>query len=132
MPPELLSYSSWAQVNDGRSSTLAQLRDFLSRYSCSKVVYLCSVLNAFALDSLLSIREGPRPSIDPQAELLGQAFPPPIPERLVKASLNTANRVFVFHRQQLLLVAKEAILHCGEGGSTPFRSHIGAGWVPCS
>jgi hypothetical protein len=114
MPPELGSYVSWAEANNGKPSTLAQFREYLSRYSRSKVVYLCSVLNSF-----LNPWEGPKLSLDSHAELLGHAFPPPFAERLIKASMNPANRRIVFHRQQLLLVAKEAILRCEEQAQDP-------------
>jgi hypothetical protein len=114
MPPELGSYVSWAEANNGKPSTLEQFREYLARYSRSKVVYLCSVLNSF-----LNPWEGPKLSLDSHAEFLRYAFPPPFSERLVKASMNPPNRRFVFHRQQLLLVAKEAILHCEEPAQDP-------------
>jgi hypothetical protein len=114
MRPELASYVSWAEVTNGKPSTLTEFRSYLSRYSRSKVVYLCGVLN-----SILNPWEGPKLSLESHTELLRHGFPPPFSEPLIKASMNAANRRIVFHRQQLLLVAKEAILHCEEQAQDP-------------
>lgn len=109
MPPELGSWVSWAEVNNGKSSTLAEFRNRLSRYSRSKVLYLCAVLN-----SLLGTWDAQERNIEVHAELLRYAFPPEYAERLIEASRHPASRRIVFHRQQLLMVAKEAILICQE------------------
>jgi hypothetical protein len=115
MPPELGSYVSWADANNGNPSTLSQFRTCLSRYSRSKVVYLCGILNSF-----LRIWEGSKGFLEAHAELLRYAFPSPWSENLIAASTNPTNKRVVFHRQQLLFVAKEAILHCGEQAEDPF------------
>jgi hypothetical protein len=116
MPPELGTYVSWADANNGNPSTLSQFRTCLSRYSCSKVVCLCGVLNSF-----LRIWEGSKAFLDAHAELVRSAFPSPWSEKLIAASKDRSNKRVVFHRQQLLFVAKEAILHCKEQAEDPFR-----------
>jgi len=63
--------------------------------------------------------EGQEKFIEIHAELLRYAFPAEYAEKFVKASKNPQARRVFFHRQQLLLVAKEAILHCHEQGDDP-------------
>ena len=54
------------------------------------------------------------------AELVRDAFFPDLAENL----LNVCDRDqrFVFHRQQILLVAKEAIINCTDQGINPFAT----------
>ena len=114
MPPQFAIYASWADANNGNASSLVEFQEYLSKYSRSKVVYLCSVLN-----SLLNSLRGQGLSLESHAEFLANAFPPPFSERLIKATMKASSRIFVFHRRQLLLVAKEAVLRCEEQGFDP-------------
>lgn len=124
MPPQITTYVTWAQVNSGKASSLAEFREYLSKYSRGGVVYLCSVLN-----SLLNSFRDPDVSLDAHSEFLSNAFPPPFSERFINAIKDRQSSLFVFHRQQLLFLAKEAILCCEEGGldplSLPFWGKLG-------
>jgi hypothetical protein len=128
MPTILATYFAWADFNGGRPSTLEEFRNYLSRYSRSEVVYLCCVLN-----HLLNSWEGPKLRFDTHAELLAIAFPPELASRLVEGSKDHQNRRLVFHRVQLLFVAKEALLSCTESGidplTAPYWGRFGAAFL---
>ncbi|MDP9161535.1 MAG: hypothetical protein M3O09_15050 [Acidobacteriota bacterium] len=96
-----------------RQSTIQEFRDALSHFSRDHVIYLCSAINA-----ILRCWERGAPELESHAHFLRKYFQPAEAERLIEASQNSSQ--YVFHRQQLLFVAKEAVLHCQEdGGADP-------------
>ena len=98
----------------GRDSTIEEFRELLSQFSRDPVVYLCGIINA-----ILRCWEGGAPSLGPHASLLRSFFQPEDAEKLILGSQDRNEPHFVFHRQQLLFVAKEAILHCPTEGMDP-------------
>lgn len=113
------TYFTWKDLNNGKASTLAEFRATLSKYVRSKVIYVCGVMN-----NLLSSWEGPMALPESHAELVRSSFPPKIAEVLIKGSKDVNNTRYVFHRQQLLFVAKEAALFCGEEGVDPLKEPL--------
>src|ERR1019366_2632492 len=91
----------------GRESTMEEFRSSLSQFSRDPLVYLCSAINA-----ILRCWQGGAPNVVAHAHLVRNFFQPGEAERLIQGSQSKQDPHFVFHRQQLLFVAKEAILHC--------------------
>jgi hypothetical protein len=107
---ELATYYSWGTVT-GTPSTLDEFRSELKLFSRDQVVYLCSAIN-------LLLRGWWAGAPDPGAHqlllstILGTSVAQRFPLRGVQGQT-----LFFFHREQLLFIAKEAILCCPEAGA---------------
>jgi hypothetical protein len=104
----------------GRESTIEEFRAVLSQFSRDPTVYLCSAINA-----ILKCWRGGAPDVQAHARLLHDFFERDDAERLIRGSQSESEPHFVFHRQQLLFLAKEAILHCPTGGMDPLVQRPG-------
>ena len=115
MPPKIVTYLPYSEFNDGRKCTRDEFRSTLSRFSRNRVLYICSVINA-----ILKSWEG---HLDREAhdEVVQSAFPPEMANPLIALGRSEARPRAVFHRQQILFVAKEALACCKEQGVDPFR-----------
>ncbi len=114
MPPVISVYFTYEELNNGKRSTLEEFRACLSQYSRNKVVYACSALGA-----VLKSWEGGSMDMEAHEAAVRAAFPPQRAEELVAGSKDKKRKRCVFHRQQLLFVAKEAVLACSEQGLDP-------------
>ena len=117
MPPVGSTYIPYAEINNDVPSTIGEFRAELSKFVCESVVYVCSVINI-----ILRTWGGGRLDVDAHEELVRNSFPPDIAENLIKMSKLEMGTRRIFHRQQLLFVAKEAILHCPSRGLDPLTS----------
>src|SRR5260221_3870598 len=117
MPQPIATYITFAEFNGGRPSSPQQFHDELAKYQRDGVIALCSTMNC-----LLKTWIGGR--VDSKAhDLLAQsAFSVDLAARMKRARENAANPRVVFHRQQLLFVAKEAVLHCKNEGINPLSN----------
>jgi len=104
----------------GKESTIEEFRGILSQFSRDPTVYLCSAISA-----ILKCWQGGAPDVQAHAHLVHNFFEPAEAERLVLGSRNKNEPHFVFHRQQLLFLAKEAILHCPATGVDPLVQRPG-------
>ena len=104
------TYGFW----HGQESTIEEFRVALSQYSRDPLIYLCSAINA-----VLRCWQGGAPNVEEHGHLVRSLFQPAEAERLIQGSQSQQEPHFVFHRQQLLFVAKEAILHCPTSGVDP-------------
>jgi len=102
-----------------RTSTLEGLRSLLGGFARNRVLQVCSVINTL-------LTAGKR-KFDRNAHnaLVANAFAPATAQKLL--SLDPAKGV-VFHRQQILFLAKEAVQFCPEQGndaSAPYWGGLG-------
>ena len=103
--PRLGTYVSYKDVT-GTPCTDALLKSFLSKYKRSEVLYLCSLLNAVLESWSGNIRE------EVHEQLLELAFLPEYARRLKIIISSTSHPQLVFHRAQILFIAKQALLCC--------------------
>ncbi|MGD0012399.1 MAG: hypothetical protein ABSE93_28145 [Terriglobia bacterium] len=109
---QVATYYSWGLLT-GTPSTLDDFRSELKRFSRDQMVYLCSTINVF----LRSWWRG-APEQTSHEVLLKIIFDEATAERFLRRSKEEQTH-FVFHREQLLFIAKEAILCCPEVGAYP-------------
>lgn len=105
----------------GKRATIESFRKFLSQFQREKVVLATCIVNAF-LDSWTG-------SIDADGHdaLVQGAFLPEDAQKLLQACKSSTPSRYVFHRQQVLLIAKEATLHCKDEGVDPLQTPHWAG-----
>lgn len=104
------SYVPFSELNDGTPSTLEEFRKEVAVFSRTRLLHLCSVVNA-----LLRSNDGPV-NVAAHDSLVKAFFEPDTARRLLKKHGEVR---FVFHRQQVLFVAKTALLVCSEEGLVP-------------
>jgi len=108
-PTFIVRYTSFETLF-GRRSTLDELIGIIRRYSRESVIYVCSA-------SALLLRIWTRGRFDiVQHDSLVQSFFNPVMASSLIAISRMPEPQFVFHRRQLLLLMKLAILHCPEEG----------------
>ena len=114
-PPlsQLLTCISYEEFS-GDQATLEGLRQFLSGFRREQVVFTACFVNAF-LETW-----GGNINYDAHADLVKEAFFSNDAEKLLNVC-NSAQR-FVFHRQQVLLVAKDVIINCSDEGIDPLAT----------
>jgi hypothetical protein len=105
----------------GHRAKIEEFRKFLSGFKREQVVLATCVVNAFLGSWGGSI------DADGHDALIGDAFFSDDAVKLLEACRRNTDRRFVFHRQQALFVAKEAILHCNENGIDPLSAPYWAG-----
>ncbi|MBY0246485.1 MAG: hypothetical protein K2Q17_02365 [Nitrospiraceae bacterium] len=109
--PMLGTYISYRDVT-GKPCTIDSLKEFLSKYKRSEVLHLSSFLNA-ALESWSGTgRE------EVHVRLIEFAFPPEHATILKQLISSSSHPRLVFHRAQLLFVAKQALCSCREDEET--------------
>ncbi len=113
------TYYSYGTLT-GTPSTLAEFRAELQPYSRDQMVYLCSAMNVLLRSWLRGI-----PDPVSHESLVKMLLDDSTAEQLLKGS-KAPEPLFVFHREQLLFVAKEAILFCPEAGLNPLGQPRGA------
>jgi hypothetical protein len=121
MPPNFATYFSFSEFNHGVRVTLDQFRAELSKFNRLLVVYVCGVMNTIIRDWQGHTR------LEAVEELVRNSFRPDVAERIVAEINNPQRPRGLYHRQQLLFVAKEALLVCPEsGGNDPLApAHSG-------
>jgi hypothetical protein len=103
-------YRPYSDLHDNVPSTLESFRTALSGFSRIKILHTCSVMNA-------ALREDKDPrSRRAHDSLVRGVFSPSTADRLLRQDENVR---FVFHRQQLLFIMKEALLNCADDGKIP-------------
>ncbi len=107
---QVATYVPYSEVNDGKPSTLEEFQVELGVFARSRILHICSVINA-----LLRSDEEP---VNREAHdaLVKAFFEPQLADRLLRKEGDVR---FVFHRQQILFVAKTAVLHCPDDGLVP-------------
>jgi hypothetical protein len=110
----LRTYFTFSWFNRGNPSSIEQFKGTLAKYNRDAVVAVCSAVNC-----LLKTWGGGY--LDPVVHdvLVNSAFPPSLANEMVRARKNPGDRRMVFHRQQLLFVAKMAVIHCATAGVNP-------------
>jgi hypothetical protein len=110
----LATYSTFQQMH-GRKSSLEELTDWLRPYSRESILSLCSFIS-----TLLKLWDATSPDLARYDHAISCAF-----EWLrgdwYKLAARLSEPEFVFHRRQLLLISKLAILHCPETGFDIWR-----------
>lgn len=117
MPPKFATYFSFSEFNNGVKTTSSQFRAELSKFNGLLVFYACGVMN-----SLIQDWQGhARP--DTVEELVKNSFRPQVAGKIIAELRNPQNPRGVYHRQQLLFVAKEALLVCpSASGNDPLAA----------
>ena len=113
--PQVATCISYEEFS-GDKTTGEDFSAWLARFARMPVVYAACVINV-----LLETWSG---SINSEAHeaLVRDAFFPDDAHKLLELCKTPGNQRFVFHRLQVLLVAKEALLHCPEDGINPFKT----------
>ena len=106
----LATYVPYSELNDGKPSTLSEFYCEVARFSRSPLLHLCCAMNI----ALRSTKE----TINVQAHdaLVETFFEPHVANHLLRKYGDVR---IVFHRQQILFVAKTAILQCRDDGLVP-------------
>ena len=103
-------YIPYSELHDNVPSTLEGFRAGLAAFSRIKILHICSAMNA-------ALREDRDPrSRRAHDRLIQDVFPQHTAKRLLRQEENVR---FVFHRQQLLFIMKEALLSCRDDGKIP-------------
>jgi hypothetical protein len=103
-------YIPYSDLHDNTPSTLENFRARLSTFSRIRILHICSTINA-------ALREDKDPrSAAAHDNIVRHVFSPETAERLLRRNENVR---FVFHRQQLLFMMKEALLNCHDDGRAP-------------
>jgi hypothetical protein len=99
----------------GTPSTVQEFRDELKKFGRDPIVYLCSAINILLGSWLKGV-----PDETDHALVLKTVFGAQAGDKLMQEAKNRGAQL-VFHREQLLLISKEAILVCPEAGLSPFQ-----------
>lgn len=118
VPTELGVYETFEEVF-GRRSTLDELIADISPFSQQSVLWVCAtIVTGMQLWNKPDLQ---RPDI--YARFLSLFFDTAVRARLLAGYLSTDPKKFLFHRRQVLLLAKLAILHCpGHGIDARFNA----------
>jgi len=110
------TYFPYSELNNGKPSTLNEFRRELGAYARSRILHLCSALNAM-------LRSEDDDFINQKAHdgLVRAFFEPQVAEHLLRKDGDVR---FVFYRQQILFVAKTAVLICPEEGLVPGQAEF--------
>ena len=108
-PPALATYITY-EAFTGTPCTLDELTSYLSRFRRTEVLFACALLNTFLETWSGKIRR------DVHDGLLSMAFLPDHANRLKAMTSTLTETVFVFHRLQILFVAKQAVMNCRDDG----------------
>jgi ferredoxin len=107
------TYFSHALLHNNQPSTLDQFRASIVPFSRDRLVYMAAAIN-----SMLESWKGDAPDLTAHTAIVNSIFPADKATKLIAGS-KSAEPHFVFHREQLLFVAKEAVFHCPEQGIDP-------------
>jgi hypothetical protein len=115
-PTQLAVYESYEDIFL-RKSTLEELIADLRFFSQQSVLWVCAVI-------VTGMQLWNRPNLQPfdiYQRLLSLFFDGDLRARLIAGHWSTEPRRFLFHRRQILLISKLAILHCsGHGADARF------------
>ena len=103
--PPLGTYISFRDFT-GNSCTTEEIKSFLSIHKRSDVLFLCALLNT-VLETWSGQIRG-----DVEGQLLDMAFLPEDASRLKKMIASSSQPTVVFHRMQIMFVAKQAVMSC--------------------
>src|SRR6202035_697930 len=96
------TYIPYSELNDGKPSTLDQFHAQLSVFARTRILHLCSVMNALLRSDENTINQKAHDA------MVRAFFEPQLADRLL---MKRGDVRVVFHRQQILFVAKTAVLH---------------------
>jgi hypothetical protein len=113
MKAKWATYFSHALLHNNQSSTLDQFRASIVPFTRDRLVYM-----AAAISSMLESWKGNAPDLTAHTAIVKSIFPADEAAKLIAGS-KSAEPHFVFHREQLLFVAKEAVFHCPAQGTDP-------------
>jgi hypothetical protein len=117
-PTKILTYISYEEIF-GRRSTFDEFVAHLQRYSKESLVYVCCLIG-----TLLELWKRGSASYELYEFFVKSAFDPRLVEWLLENRRVTGSSS-VFHRRQLLLVQKVALLHCSDEGVDALRDNPG-------
>jgi hypothetical protein len=107
---ELAVYETYEDIF-GRKSSLAELEGEIRQCNLSSLLWVCATVVTGA-----QLWDRNDPPLDVYADLLQSFFLPKLATRFQIGFWSQNPRREVFHRRQILLIAKLGILHCGPGG----------------
>jgi hypothetical protein len=108
---QLAVYETFEDLS-GRKSTLDELIADIRPFTQKSVLWICAVI-------VTGMQLWNRVDLQPEGvfrTLLGLYFDPPLHPRLIAGYWSSSPRRVLFHRRQVLLVAKIAVIHCSGGG----------------
>lgn len=117
--PKFLRILTYDEVFGGSRPSLMDFQERLAKLPKLQLVRFCAVMNAFlrsdvSSDELLNFAT--------HKAMIRALFPQQTAEAILKVSVGNHPRV-VFHRQQLLFVAKEALLHASDASGLAISNH---------
>lgn len=129
--PPLGTYISFKELT-GKSCTIDQLNSFLSSHKRSEVLLLCALLNT-VLETWSGKIRG-----DVHGQLLDMAFLSEHASRLKGMISSSSHPMAVFHRMQIMFIAKQAVLYCQDDDNildrfrTPYWNGLGLAFLMAS
>ncbi len=117
MPTEIITWFDFAQLNDGKGSTLAEFHEQLARFEKTRLVFICAMFNW-----LLGSTDGSGARRETHDWIVRALFEPQLQPLL------TLPKRICIHRLQLLFTIKEALTRCPDSGLDPFNQ-MNAGQV---
>ena len=117
--PKFLRLLTYAEVFGGQRPSLSDFRDRIAALPKLPLVRVCAVVSAF-LRSDASSNE--LLNFSTHKAMIRAYFPTPIANAILNVATGENPRV-AFHRQQLLFVAKEALLYANDASDLPLPNH---------
>src|SRR5574340_63469 len=115
VPPTIVTCVGFKEFS-GDGVSREEFRGWVSRFSRSSVLYAVGVIGG-----LLETWEN-KPNWESHNQLVRDAFLPEHSDKLLRLCGDDKRPRLVFHRPQILVVAKEGLLSCPEHGIDPFRT----------
>jgi hypothetical protein len=114
MPPTIVTYFSFSELNNGVKATIEEFRAELSKFNAIQVLYACGVMNSMTRDWQGNTRPGV------VEELVRNSFQKWAADQIIAELHNPRRPRGLYHRQQFLFVAKESLSYCPTtGGKNP-------------
>ena len=115
MPLTIANYYTYSELARTERPTIEEFRADLAKFRRNEVVYLCSVINC-ALQNWHG-----KTDREAQDQLIRESLSSQLADYVLAGMHDGENPRGLYHRQQLLLVCKEAIRVCGEKGLNPLE-----------
>lgn len=104
------TYVPYSELNNGKPSTFDEFCGELGVFARTRILHICSAMNAALFSNEDALNQ------EAHDAFVRTFFEPPLAERLLRKQGDVR---FVFHRQQVLFVAKTAVLACSDDGLIP-------------
>lgn len=113
MPPTIVTYFTYSEISGTPRPTIEVFRSELRKFSRNETVYACALLNAVLKNWVGDFDE------NSHVLLVRDSLPPDVANYVISQFRGGDQTRGLYHRQQLLFVAKEAVQVCPTVGRNP-------------